>query len=361
MQWIWRNIIISTIIAVGIFLFIFNSETGNYPSVSKNWLDIIMAILMVNVFGFSMYYLNTYFNKTIPWNKNRTTRFFLEFCAGILILSVLASIFIYAYLEQIINTDPETNFWQQYWDGVVKFGIIAVIFTYLYSLVNFSIFSYNQYSFMQIEAIKIERTQLNLQFEALKSQLNPHFLFNALNTISSLIYKDIKLADNFIRQLALTYKYILKTDNTKLVPLSMELEMVQAYFYMQRIRYEDCFSVKVNLNNDLNEIFIPPLTMQMLAENAFKHNGLSEEKPLMIQISMNNSNQIEFSNNIIKKPELLKIGNSLLDRIKENGSHKIGLENIRNRFAYFTSRKIEVEIDSQYTIKLPLIHQSSEK
>lgn len=361
MNWIWRNIIICTIVAFGIFLFIFNSETGSYPTFAKNWPDILLTILLINIFGVGMYYLNRFFNKTVQWNKNRTTRFFLEFCAGIILLTILAGIFKYAYLEQIINTDPEINFWEQYWDGAVKFGIIAIIFTYLYSLVNFSIFSYNQYSFMQIESIRLERNQLNLQFEALKSQLSPHFLFNAMNTISSLIYKDIRQADDFIRRLALTYRYILKTDNRKLVKLSEEVEMVNSYLFMQKIRYEECFNISIELSEEAMNTFIPPLTLQMLAENALKHNSISEGKPLLINITQNKSMQIEVSNNIIEKPELVKIGNNLLDRPKENVSYKIGLRNIQKRYAYFTHKKVDILIDQNFIVKLPLIQQSLEK
>lgn len=214
---------------------------------------------------------------------------------------------------------------------------------------------------MQIETIRLERNQLNLQFEALKSQLSPHFLFNALNTISSLIYKDIRQADKFIRRLAATYRYILKTDDRKLVKLSDEVEMIKSYFFMQEIRYENCFNVVIELSNETLETFIPPLTLQMLAENALKHNSMSEEKPLLISIQQNNSNQIEVSNNIIEKPELVKIGNNLLDRPKENVSHKIGIKNIKKRYDYFTFKKVDIVIDKNFTVKLPIIHQSIEK
>jgi LytS/YehU family sensor histidine kinase len=315
---------------------------------------------MVNVFGACMYFLNKFYNKTIPWNRNRSTRFLLEFCSGIIILGILAGIYVYAYLEQTIINDPESNFWEQYSDGAIKFGIIAIVITYLYSLINFSIFSYNQYSFMQIETLRIERHQLNLQFEALKSQLSPHFLFNALNTISSLIYRDIKQSDKFIRRLASTYQYILKTDDKKLVRFSHELDMVKSYFYMQKIRYGDIFKYEIAIDNKTLDSLIPPLTLQMLAENALKHNLVGEDIELEIKFSQNTSGQIVVSNNIVKKPELVKIGNNLLDRPKSDGSHKMGLKNIRSRYQYFTNRKIEIEIDKNFTVKLPIIYQQSE-
>jgi len=214
---------------------------------------------------------------------------------------------------------------------------------------------------MQIETIRVERDQLNLQFEALKSQLSPHFLSNALNTISSLIYRDIKQSDKFIRRLASTYSYILKTDDKKLVRFSRELEMTKSYFYMQKIRYGDFFNFEINLDAKTLDSYIPPLTLQMLAENALKHNMVGEDTSLVIHFSQNSSDQIIVSNNIVKKPELVKIGNNLLDRPKSDGSHKMGLQNIRNRYGYFTNRKIEIEIDKNFTVKLPIIYQNLEK
>jgi len=145
------------------------------------------------------------------------------------------------------------------------------------------------------------------------------------------------------------------------VKLSEEVEMLKSYFYMQKIRYEDCFNTNIDLADETLETFIPPLTLQMLAENALKHNAISEGKPLQISIKQNNSNQIEVSNNIIEKPELVKIGNNLLDRPKENGSYKIGIKNIKKRYDYFTFKKVDIVIDHNFTVKLPLIQQSIEK
>jgi len=189
----------------------------------------------------------------------------------------------------------------------------------------------------------------------LKSQLSPHFLFNALNTISSLLYKDIHTSEDYIRKLAKTYQYILKTDKRKLVELEEELNMVKAFYYMQKTKYEDCLDLELNIHPALSKTFIPPLTIQMLVENALKHNKICNEKTLKIEIYDEGQKFIVVRNNIIQKPELLEIGNNLIERPQNNMSHKIGLKNIRQRYKYLADKKIDVVFDEYFTVKLPVI------
>ena len=361
MHWILRNIIICTLLAIGGFIFIFYSETGSWPVLNNFWLEYIIATLIVNLGGVLLFYASKSFNKILPWNKNRSFRFMAEVFSGFIIFLVLGLLFIYVYIGQIILPNEFGNFWNEHWDGLVKFSILTLVLVYIFSLVNFSIFSYNQYAFVQIEKMRIDRHQLNLQFEALKNQLSPHFLFNALNTISSLIYKDIKLSEDFIRKLAGTYQYILKTDDQKLIKLSREMEMVNAYYFMQKIKYEDCINMEINLSPDLNETLIPPLVIQMLVENAFKHNLINEEKQLKIEIFDDHKKFIVVRNNFIQKPELLKIGNNLINRPQNGNSHKIGLNNIRKRYYYFANKDIDVLFDESFTIKLPVINNYLEE
>ncbi len=355
MHWIWRNILISTLLSIGVFYFIYYSETGLWPVIMDLWLEFLIVIFLVNIGGAFLFFTNLKFNKFIPWNKNITLRFLAETITGIITFILLALLFVYAYVEQVVPVDENITFWAEYWDGAIKFGIITLVIIYIFSLVNLSIFSYNQYAYVQIGKLSIERDQIKLQFEALKSQLSPHFLFNALNTISSLIYKDIRTSEDFIRKLAKTYQYILKTDNRKLVELSEELSMVRAFYFMQKIKYEDCFDLDLNLSPTLSKTLIPPLTIQMLIENALKHNLICEGQALKIKIYDEDSKFIVVCNNFIQKPELLKIGNNLIDRPNDIVSHKIGLKNIRQRYKYFAEKDIEVIFDEFFTVKLPII------
>jgi len=360
MHWILRNTIICTLLAVGGFVFLFYSETGSWPIFNDFWLEYILAILIVNVGGALMYYASKSINKILPWNKNRSFRFLAEVFSGFLIFSILGLLFVYIYIGHVVLIEDADNFWVEHWDGLVKFGILTLVFAYIFSLVNFSIFSYNQYAVVQIEKMRIDRNQLKLQFEALKQQLSPHFLFNSLNTISSLIYKDIKLSEDYIRKLAGTYQYILNTNDQKLIPLKQELEMVNAYYFMQKIKYEECIDLDVQLSPEMNKSLIPPLSIQMLVENAFKHNLINDKQQLKIEIFDEQHKYIVVRNNFIQKPELLKIGNNLIDRPKNGDSHKIGLKNIRKRYQYFANKDIEVVFDDLFTVKLPVINKSIE-
>lgn len=361
MHWIWRSIVVSTLLSAGVFLFIFYSETGELPALKNLWTGFSLAILLGNLVGAGLIWINHTYNKVLPWNKHITGRFLLEVFSGIIVVMVAAFIYVYAFVDQVVEVDAAESFWAEYWDGIVKFGIVALVLIYLFSMVSFSVFSYNRYAVYQIKALSLEREQLDLQFEALKSQLSPHFLFNSLNTISSLIYKDIQLAENFIRQLAHTYSYILGNDDERLVKLEDELQMTHAFFEMQKTRYGDAVNMKIQIPTTFNQTLIPPLTLQMLLENALKHNMVDEANPLTIQITVDEkTKELIIRNNHVPKPELLKIGNNLVDRPNEEHSHKIGLSNIRKRYAFFTNRKPQVLFEEDFIVKLPLIEANDE-
>ena len=303
--------------------------------------------------------LNTILNKYVPWNTKITFRFVIEVGSGIILSAIAAVIFIYVYIAQAY-TNSEITLVEFIYDGVIKFGIVTVVIIYVYSLINFSVFSYNQYSVGQIESLTSDRIQLDLRFAALKSQLNPHFLFNALNTISSLIYMDVKLAEDYIRQLARTYDYILETDDTKLIAFKDELEMVVGYFFMQKTRYDD--RVELDISEGLENItgYIPPFTLQILVENALKHSIISEENPLRIEIFSVNNSRIVVRNNIVNISESTSSMNYLLNKQKDSESYKIGLSNIKSRYKFLTDKTIEVSSDNDFTVSIPLIQDDEE-
>jgi LytS/YehU family sensor histidine kinase len=177
----------------------------------------------------------------------------------------------------------------------------------------------------------------------LKSQLSPHYLFNSLNTISSLIYNDPQTAEQFIRRLAITYQYILATRHKKYVLLLDEIEFVQSYYYLLRIRFQQSLTLEINLPNSVMNSPIPPLTLQLLVENAVKHNTISPDKPLFIYISAVDNME-------------LKVMNTKNDSAQSSASFRIGLENIRKRYQFFTNKKIDVKDDEKFVVSLPVIH-----
>jgi LytS/YehU family sensor histidine kinase len=225
------------------------------------------------------------------------------------------------------------------WKIMILFLVIIFIYNVIYAL----LYAYQHYAFAQLDHLRTERKQLELQFEALKSQISPHYLFNSLNTISSLLFKDLQSAEQFIRRLVQTYQYILSTQNKKFVLLKEELDFVQSYYYLLRIRFQQQLNVEINVPLSIMDSRIPPLTLQMLVENAVKHNPLSEDEKLFIYISAQDNTY-------------LKIANTRTGAGAEVDSFKIGLENIRKRYRYFTDKQIVVKNDEKFVVSLPVIH-----
>jgi sensor histidine kinase YesM len=348
------------LLALAVYFFIFYSETRMLPDLLDQWTGILVAIVLVNMLGFAMIYINTILNKSISWHKNLSLRFVVEVSAGVVLSGFAAIIFIFLFLLQDFTPENEIEMSTVY-EGFIKFGILSVVINYVYSLINFSIFSFNQFNLSQIESIKSDRIQLDLRFEALKSQLNPHFLFNALNTISSLIFVDIKRAENYVRQLAQTYDYILTTDETKLVSFQTELKMLRSFFFMHKIRYDDYINLHIDPDLDTLKGLIPPFALQILVENALKHSVISEETPLKIEIFNENNKHLVVRNNIIYKAEDQSSMNILLNRQKASESYKIGLSNIKKRYRFLSNKEIEIIKNSHFTIKLPIISEAYEK
>jgi LytS/YehU family sensor histidine kinase len=190
-----------------------------------------------------------------------------------------------------------------------------------------------------------------LQYKLLKQQLSPHFLFNSLNTISSLIYKEEHICQSFIHRFAQLFKKTLDLHQKNLIPIEREIAFLENYLFLLKIRFEDSFMYQIELSEQTRGRKIPPFTLQLLAENAVKHNQLSIEKPLQLIIKEDDAHII-VSNEIIPKSQTVQVGNSA-KAIKPNKNTQIGIENIKNRFSHYTKAKIEISRDQHFIVKLP--------
>ena len=193
---------------------------------------------------------------------------------------------------------------------------------------------------------RIEKTteeKMRYHYETLKNQLNPHFLFNSLNTLSSIIYQDVTLADRYIVKLSSIYRYILDQYENKLINLENELEFVKDYFYLQQLRDEDRIQLEIDILHP-EKYQILPVSLQLLVENAFKHNAASIEKPLVIKISGVSDGYISVENNRQPKQQL-------------SGSFQIGLKNLAERVKIITGKELKTEQSSIYfCVKIPIIN-----
>ena len=183
-----------------------------------------------------------------------------------------------------------------------------------------------------------ENTQSELL--ALNNQINPHFLFNSLNTLKYIIQENKDDSIQFVDQLATLYRYILQSSNKSLVPLQKELDFIYAYIYLVKARYEDNFNVQIKLTLNTESISIPILSLQLLIENAIKHNEISKEHPLEVTI-YNTENAIIVENEIRPKNQMYKSTNQ-------------GLKNLSRRYQLLKNKKIIIENGFSFKAILPI-------
>ncbi len=189
---------------------------------------------------------------------------------------------------------------------------------------------------------ELEKENVIAQYETLKNQVNPHFLFNSLNVLSSLIKKHPEKAYLFTKEFAKIYRVALSLKNSLLINLSEELDFVQSYIHLQKVRFGNNLKVNINISDDCLALFIPPFALQMIIENAIKHNIISEHNPLVIDVFCDNNSLI--------------IVNNLQRRTDSTNSTGIGSKNLMQRYALIGDKQPKfIELASSFKVILPLL------
>jgi len=274
-------------------------------------------------------------NRIAPWGKNLIKRISIE-----LVFTVSFAALISVLFTLLVN-----------WIHIYEDDIASVLITnvLIYIVINIIVVAVFEAWIFFIESDRakqkadlLQQELSQIKFEVLKSQINPHFLFNSLNVLSSLLKNDTSKAEQFIDEFSQIYRYVLETIEQPVSTLSKELEFMRSYLFLQQIRYGDTLTFSVNISADLLSWVLPPLSLQVVLENAIKHNIVNESKPLKIEI-LSENNILLIRNNI----QLKISGNSI----------GLGLKNLVKRYALIS--KLEptfTVVNNQYIAKLPLIN-----
>lgn len=199
-------------------------------------------------------------------------------------------------------------------------------------------------SALQLKTTQMEKENILSQFEILKNQINPHFLFNSMNILSSLISTNPKKAIEFTTRFSKLYRSVLELREQLIISLDQELEFVRAYLFLQKMRFDDSLQLKIEIEDRHRESCLPPFALQILVENAIKHNIISEDTPLNINISTSGN--------------FVTVSNNLQPRGSVTDSTKIGLSNLKARYEMITDTTISFgEEDQYYIAKIPLIEE----
>ena len=298
-----------------------------------------LKYLQAAVFGIFLIELITRANRLlqqkVPWEQNPGNRLLFQTLSGLMIAFLIVFVlrilvyFLFYPSRLIIFSDELTIF------------IVVSIFILFFNLVDIGYFLNERYRKSMAEMERFRKENAEYQFEMLKLQLNPHFLFNSLNTLSSLVYEDAAKASDFIRKLSEVYRYVLDNRDRELVPLLQEVEFIKSFAYLLEIRFQGMIEFTFRIDEKDLAKRIAPMTLQLLVENAVKHNVASQQKPLLIKIISDRRDIIVFNN--------------FQPKTDQKGSG-MGLKNISSRYAYLTNKKVEIMNDkSIFEVKIPLI------
>lgn len=202
---------------------------------------------------------------------------------------------------------------------------------------------FNKSKKIAIEKNKLEKITAEQTLNTLKNQVNPHFLFNSLNTLVTIIPEDKDQAVKFVHELSKTYRTILEVRDEKLITIEKELEALDSYIYLLKTRFQG----KIHIDNLIHDKhlsqFVLPVSLQILIENAVKHNIVSKSKPLYISI--------------YTEDDFIVVKNNLQKKNQEFATTKVGLTNIRDRYEFMTNKKVIVqETENDFIVKLPIIN-----
>lgn len=205
-----------------------------------------------------------------------------------------------------------------------------------------------KYRTKELETEELKRINAQAQLQAIKNQVNPHFLFNNLNVLSSLIMLDNPDANKFIEEFAKVYRHILSSQQEELIPLQTELDYMQPYIFLLKKRFPGSINININIPDKFFTWQILPVALQMLIENAIKHNIASRLKPLQIQIS------IDEQNNLV-------VYNNLQPKLPDGESTNVGLKNIAQRYDLIAGKQIDIiKTEDRFSVALPLIPKEYE-
>ena len=350
-----RILIIGSLYAVLYFAYTIFSLQGTLKGISSHWSSFIFVLAVINLGGLGLVLMLVRIREPLREKEGGSHPFIVT---GILsVLYILMFTVLGGFLYKLFffrELSPGELYGMQ--PGFVLQAMILSLFTgIVFAVADHSLDSIRHLQEIRLSSRKLQTRQVNLRFESLRSQISPHFLFNSLNTISSLIYRDIQMAEKFIRNLASVYQTVLKNYESPLIPLEEELRLVEHYSYLMRVRFEDAFYIEIDLPVGTGSRFVPPLCVQMLIENAIKHNHMSQETPLRISITTA-EDYLVVRNNFIGDPGHVKIGKDLYKKPGQKESPGIGLQNIKNRYRMLSDNPVIISKDEYFTVSIPLIH-----
>lgn len=301
--------------------------------------DFLISFVLSTSLSYGGYLIEDYFDQRISWIQYPVKRLLLECTCYLIYVFALSFTIIFVYSLLVRQSFTLENI---PWKGLVHWTKFPMRVSFVISFIFISRSFLMEWRKAAIEAEQLKTERFAQQYQSLKDQLNPHFLFNSLNVLSNLVYESPEASARFIRQLSRIYRYVLDVQHEELVPLEKELNFAGDYLALQKIRFEEGLQYHIRVHKDVKGN-LPPLSLQLLLENAIKHNVASKQNPLHIEIKAEND-VLVVENNLQPKSSL------------PEESAGIGLANISKRYELLSERNVMVSGEGgRFVVKLPVL------
>lgn len=298
----------------------------------------MISTLYCLIYWFSVRTVVLHFRKKYPLYKQTAKRIITSGLVITPIYAVTCTLLKYLHDRYEVAANAGVTDWD--------YNVVSILLILLVWAIYESVWLYTRWKASILEQEKLRREYIQSQLEGLRSQVNPHFLFNSLNTLIWLIPEDSDKAVNFVQKLSKVYRYILEIKDKQLVTVAEEITFLRSYVFLLKERFGDNLQVSIKVDKEYETQLIIPLSLQMLFENAIKHNIISKEKPLEVVLWVDQ--------------EKLLVRNNLQRKAQDLASTQVGLENIRHRYSFYTQKEMEViESKDYFLVGLPLISQTA--
>lgn len=318
------------------FTVVYSSAAINHPA---KFLGIVGGNVLVGMaYSLIIWKLVDVLNQRHPWQERPGLRFMVELVGLILTVTVLTTI-TYVLWGAAEGQPPGETLKQLRFAHYVNSLYIPAIVTLFVEARGFL----RNWRKALLRAEQLKFSDLQTRHAYLQNQIKPHFLFNSLNVLASLVHKDPDLAEKFINELSKLYRRLLEMDSREIVPLQEEIDAFTSYLFLVKMRFGEALMVETGDYQALKNYFIPPFTLQLLLENAVKHNEMAQDQPLLVRV--------EFQG------EHVQMANTFRPKIRAaEKSTGIGLKNLRERYKLMTRKQIQVETtSSEFIVRIPLL------
>ncbi|MGM0504452.1 MAG: sensor histidine kinase [Bacteroidota bacterium] len=315
--------------------------TGIRDFLARLIFSSVLTTIAAFLIAYPDLFIIQYLNRSFSWSKRIIGRVIIQIISTV-IIGIAVSTFITLFAHWLDSYEEDLV------AVLISNAMVASVVNFILVIILEAWIFFNESKQAKIKADDLEKELSQIKFEVLKSQINPHFMFNSLNVLSGLIDEDVNKAQQFLDEFSLIYRYVLESIDKTVVTLSEELSFARSYIYLQQMRYGENLIFDVNIPADLLQRYMPPLSLQVILENATKHNIVSDSQPLKIEI--------------YNDQDWLIVRNNIQSKLSRGQSTGLGQKNLVKRYGMIGNETPKFLVETNhYVVKLPIIKNENDE